>query len=592
MRSHSNMAPWVLVAAIAVATFFGSLRRSDVYAQRVGYVERASNGAFANQLAPSPITGMCLQPDVNNRAVWGPCGSLPAGTTPGQVLTVKTGTVSTTTTNTATATASATLWTAGNGTLYAGSNVALSKGTDATTSSAVDLADSPKIHATGLVKGDGTLSGTTDYLPKKTATGWGDSSFHEPNEYSSETSKAFRVTGSNPLFTSGAGLFFYYIASPSLGGFVSAYDFGSGERKPLTVRGSTATLYGETAAGIRVGMNTIWFPTTGVVDGACLKGTSSGTTWGDCSSAANSYMVRPYTGQSPGFLEDVTTSSDSSIVRAEYSGKLDLRANFGTGSGTVCQGNDSRLSNARAPTSHASTHLTGGGDAISQATNSSDGLMPANDHAAIAARSATPGASIIPVSNSSGKLTAWIDAASASTAGTMSTAHYNLVAGASATPGAGVLAKGDASGELTSWVKAFKGSGSASCGSGDSFTVGSSWTQVASIDCTLPSAGTVFARAIVRYEVETSSFHYVGARLTLDGSAVPGSDIIKKSARQVGGSYDYDGTETSGLIAIADTGTHSCGVEMIALLSSPPYDHVVCSDSNQGVSIQILKMYK
>ncbi len=38
--------------------------------------------------------------------------------------------------------------------------------------------------------------------------------------------------------------------------------------------------------------------------------------------------------------------------------------NFGTTSGTVCQGNDSRLSDARTPTAHANTHLKGGSDAI------------------------------------------------------------------------------------------------------------------------------------------------------------------------------------------------------------------------------------
>lgn len=41
-----------------------------------------------------------------------------------------------------------------------------------------------------------------------------------------------------------------------------------------------------------------------------------------------------------------------------------ITVSFGTTSGTVCQGNDSRLSNARTPTTHASTHATGGADAI------------------------------------------------------------------------------------------------------------------------------------------------------------------------------------------------------------------------------------
>lgn len=46
---------------------------------------------------------------------------------------------------------------------------------------------------------------------------------------------------------------------------------------------------------------------------------------------------------------------------------------FGTTGGTICQGNDSRLSDSRTPTSHAASHASGGSDAvtlaISQVTN-------------------------------------------------------------------------------------------------------------------------------------------------------------------------------------------------------------------------------
>lgn len=49
---------------------------------------------------------------------------------------------------------------------------------------------------------------------------------------------------------------------------------------------------------------------------------------------------------------------------------------FGTATGTVCQGDDSRLSDARTPLSHASTH-TSGADDIQDATTSQKGLMTA-----------------------------------------------------------------------------------------------------------------------------------------------------------------------------------------------------------------------
>ena len=48
--------------------------------------------------------------------------------------------------------------------------------------------------------------------------------------------------------------------------------------------------------------------------------------------------------------------------------------NYGTGAGTVCEGNDSRLSDARTPTAHAATH-TNGTDDIQSATASQKGLM-------------------------------------------------------------------------------------------------------------------------------------------------------------------------------------------------------------------------
>jgi len=50
--------------------------------------------------------------------------------------------------------------------------------------------------------------------------------------------------------------------------------------------------------------------------------------------------------------------------------------NVGTGAGTVCAGDDSRLTNARAPTAHASTH-TNGTDDIQDATAAQKGLATA-----------------------------------------------------------------------------------------------------------------------------------------------------------------------------------------------------------------------
>jgi hypothetical protein len=70
----------------------------------------------------------------------------------------------------------------------------------------------------------------------------------------------------------------------------------------------------------------------------------------------------------------VTTGTwQATAVAVDYGGtgatsasaaRTNLGVAYGTTAGTVCEGNDSRLSNARTPTSHASSHQTGQADAI------------------------------------------------------------------------------------------------------------------------------------------------------------------------------------------------------------------------------------
>ena len=58
-------------------------------------------------------------------------------------------------------------------------------------------------------------------------------------------------------------------------------------------------------------------------------------------------------------------------------GAVELATDGETTSGLAVQANDGRLSNARTPTAHASTHVTGGTDKIRDATATVDGLMTA-----------------------------------------------------------------------------------------------------------------------------------------------------------------------------------------------------------------------
>lgn len=60
----------------------------------------------------------------------------------------------------------------------------------------------------------------------------------------------------------------------------------------------------------------------------------------------------------------VVAGSGLSGGGAFSAGNPSLACSFGSSAGTVCQGNDSRLSDARTPTTHATSHKSGGSDAI------------------------------------------------------------------------------------------------------------------------------------------------------------------------------------------------------------------------------------
>lgn len=72
-----------------------------------------------------------------------------------------------------------------------------------------------------------------------------------------------------------------------------------------------------------------------------------------------------------------------STASTSATGVVQLAADGGTTAGTAVQASDSRLSNARTPTTHASTHAIGGSDALSAMTGASSsaagaaGLVPA-----------------------------------------------------------------------------------------------------------------------------------------------------------------------------------------------------------------------
>ncbi len=84
-----------------------------------------------------------------------------------------------------------------------------------------------------------------------------------------------------------------------------------------------------------------------------FSGTSSGTNTGDQSSVATLTTPRLINGVSFNGSADITVTAAGSTL----TGSTIAAGMLGTSGATACAGNDSRLSDARTPTSHASSHL-------------------------------------------------------------------------------------------------------------------------------------------------------------------------------------------------------------------------------------------
>jgi hypothetical protein len=79
-------------------------------------------------------------------------------------------------------------------------------------------------------------------------------------------------------------------------------------------------------------------------------------------------------GSTSGQIVVTTTSGVLTTAATIASTAVSGLPTAGTGSTNYCAGNDSRLSDSRSPTSHASTHASGGADAISIAASQVSGL--------------------------------------------------------------------------------------------------------------------------------------------------------------------------------------------------------------------------
>jgi hypothetical protein len=112
-------------------------------------------------------------------------------------------------------------------------------------------------------------------------------------------------------------------------------------------------------------------------------GTLATTTWGTIKSLIQTALASVFApiakGVTNGDSHDHSGGDGAQIAYSGLSGLPTLGGaaalNVGTTTGTVAAGDDSRMSDARTPTAHASTHVTGQADAIQSATAAQNGLM-------------------------------------------------------------------------------------------------------------------------------------------------------------------------------------------------------------------------
>jgi len=74
-----------------------------------------------------------------------------------------------------------------------------------------------------------------------------------------------------------------------------------------------------------------------------------------------------FTGSTAGFVKrtgDNAFDIDTTVYESAFSKNTAFNKDFGTAAGDVCQGNDSRLSDSRTPNAHKASHATGAADAI------------------------------------------------------------------------------------------------------------------------------------------------------------------------------------------------------------------------------------
>jgi len=103
-----------------------------------------------------------------------------------------------------------------------------------------------------------------------------------------------------------------------------------------------------------------WLDITADKEYICLDATPTAAVWKETTIVAGSVVGHTHTGSPESKLVQANTHETPDTDSATTA----LHHTLGTGANQAAAGNDSRLSDARTPTSHASSHNAGGGDAL------------------------------------------------------------------------------------------------------------------------------------------------------------------------------------------------------------------------------------
>jgi hypothetical protein len=288
-------------------------------------------------------------------------------------------------------------------------------GTGTATATSMAISQSPEIIVTPASVGAlpaSSVSGTQNYLAKFGATGatLGDSKIYD-------NGSNILVTSSMDLQTGGTSLLgFNRPVSPT--GYYQGIVFRTagvdqflfGQREIATNANSDFYIFSWAAGNVlrinrTAGDAQFYFPVA--APSFVINGSTSGAVTHGVAAATASYSLldpstAPGAGQaivypsgggqgtwaSPAVLTSSTPVTESpgttglvgAATDAAHSDHRHAMTAFGTTASTIAEGSDSRFTNARTPTAHASTHVTGGSDVIANVVAAgSSGLMTGSD---------------------------------------------------------------------------------------------------------------------------------------------------------------------------------------------------------------------